>query len=144
MPSNLTAKQTNGRKFIWTSYLGTSWFIQFIIALTLSGGIVLSYFLLKNFDIGQAFVISLFLMFVCITPLLNYISVTQDLMYVALMKDYEQTFVNLTLEFLTKYKDKIGLEEEDANKIKDFLEQAKKESEKPIEKEKEKNDTEDK
>lgn len=132
------------RKFILTSYLGTSWFIQFLIVLTLSGGIVLSYFLLKNFDIGQAFVISLFLMFVCITPLLNYISVTQDLMYVALMKDYEQTFVNLTLEFLTKYKDKIGLEEEDANKIKDFLEQAKKESEKPIEKEKEKNDTEDK
>ena len=49
------------RSFIWKSYFSTTWFIQLLMILVGAGGIVLSYFFLKQLDPIQAVVISLFL-----------------------------------------------------------------------------------
>ena len=103
------------------TYFRTCWFIQLLIILAAGGGIVFSFFFLKEFDSMQAVVICLFLMFLVTLPFVNYISVVQDLIYCKYAQIYEDTFAKLTLEFLTKYKDKIGLAEEDAKKIEELL-----------------------
>ena len=111
----------DNRKFIWGSYIRTSWFIQVLIVLAASGGLVLSYFFLKDFRPEQALVISLFLMFIVTLPLMNYISKLQDMLFFILLPAYEVTFTTLTLDLLNKYKDKIGLEEEELKKLEKLL-----------------------
>lgn len=91
------------------------------MVLTGVGGVALSYFFLKDLDVQNAVVISLFLMFLVALPFMNYISKVQDLLYFSLAEKYEETFATLTLEFLTKYKEKIGIAEEDAKKLEEFL-----------------------
>ena len=130
------------RKFIWGSYIRTSWFIKIAIVLAGAGGIVGSYFLLKDFNPNQAFVISLFLMFVVCLPLFNYMSKLQEMMYFTLLPVYETTFTTIALVMLTKYKDKIGMEEEEFKKIQDILNETKSKAEE--EKPEEKKDLEDK
>ncbi len=111
----------DNRKFLISTYFRTCWFIQLIIVLVASGGIVGSYFLLKDFTPERALVISLFLVFVATLPFLNYMSKLQDMIFFRLARKYEETFATLTLEFLTKYKEKIGLAEEEAKKIEEIL-----------------------
>ena len=112
----------DNRKFIFSSYFFTTWFIQLLVIIAGAGGIVLSYFVLKQLDPLQAVVISLFLILIVTAPLLNYINVVQSFIYLKLADKYEQAFVTMTLEFLNKYKEKIGIEEEQANQIQKFLE----------------------
>ncbi len=109
------------RKFLFSTYIRTCWFIQLLIVLAGAGGIVLSYFFLKEFNISQSIAISLFMMFIVTLPFMNYISKVQDLVFIHLMNDYEETFARLTLEMISKYKDKIGIAEEDAKKIEELL-----------------------
>lgn len=109
------------RKFVWGSYIRTAWFIQALIVLAAAGGIVGSFFLLKEFKPDQAVVISLFLIFIVSLPFMNYISKLQEMMFVILLPIYESTFATMTLEFISKYKDKIGIAEEDIKKIEDLL-----------------------
>ena len=125
------AVRKENRKFLFSTYIRTCWFIQLLIVLAGSGGIVFSYFFLKQFSIGQAIAISLFFMFVVCLPFMNYISKVQDMIYIYLMDIYEDTFGRLTLEFINKYKDKIGIAEEDAKKIEELLNAAKKGTEDP-------------
>ena len=54
----------------------------------------------------------------------------QNMLYLSLRHKYEETFVNMTLEFLTKFKDKLGIEEEEAKKIEAILNETKKANEK--------------
>lgn len=119
----------NNRKFLLHTYCSCAWFIKLVLVIAASGGIVFSYFFLKELNPIQAVVISLFLMFVVSIPFLNYISVLEDYLFFNFAKQYEDTFVTMTLEFLTKFKDKIGIEEEEAKKIQDILEAQKKEME---------------
>ena len=116
----------NNRKFIFSSYFFITWFIQLIVIIAGAGGILISFFLLKDLDPFHAVTISLFLMFILVAPLLNYINVTQTFIYLKLAEKYESTFVKLTLEFLDKYKEKIGIEEEQAKQIQEFLESTRK------------------
>ena len=109
------------RRFVWGSYIKTSWFIQVLMVLAAAGGIVGSYFLLKEFRPHQAVVISLFLIFIVSLPFMNYISKLQEMMFVILLPIYESTFATMTLEFIAKYKEKIGIAEEDIKKIEDLL-----------------------
>ena len=119
----------NNRKLLWASYLSATWFIQLLVILGAAGGIVFAYFFLAELDPFKAVVIAAFLIFVLTLPLLNYVSVAQNMLYLALRRKYEETFVNMTLEFLTKFKDKLGLEEEEAKKIEALLNETKKASE---------------
>ena len=125
------AVRRDNRKFLFSTYIRTCWFIQLIIVLAGAGGIVFSYFFLKEFNTGQAISISLFLMFIVTLPFLNYISKVQDMIYIALMDIYEETFGRLTLEFISKYKDKIGIPDEEAKKIEEILNTTKKGNEEP-------------
>ena len=125
------AVRKENRKFLFSTYIRTCWFIQLLIVLAGSGGIVFSYFFLKQFSIGQAIAISLFFMFVVCLPFMNYISKVQDMIYIYLMDIYEDTFGRLTLEFINKYKDKIGIADEDAKKIEELLNAAKNGTEDP-------------
>lgn len=109
------------RKFIWGTYLRTSWFIHLLIVLVAAGGIVASYFLLRDFQPAQAVIIAMFLVFIVLLPLFNYISKLQEMMFVVLLPIYESTFATMTLEFLSKYKDKIGIAEDDVKKIQELL-----------------------
>ena len=111
----------DNRGFLFSSYTRTCWFIQLLMVLAGAGGVALSYFFLKDLDVQNAVVISLFLMFLVALPFMNYISKVQDLLYFTLAEKYEETFATLTLEFLTKYKEKIGIAEEDAKKIEELL-----------------------
>ena len=43
------------------------------------------------------------------------------MLYERLSKKYEHTFATMTLEFLTKYKERIGIAEEDVKKIEEIL-----------------------
>ena len=131
----------DNRKFLISTYLRTCWFIQILIVLAGAGGVVGSFFLLAEFGSEQAFIISLFLMFLVTLPFLNYISKLQDMLYISLAKRYEETFATLALEFLSKYKEKIGIAEEEAKKIEELL-NAQKQSNKEEEKtEEDNNDT---
>ena len=116
----------DNRKLLWSSYFATGWFIQLIVLLSAAGGLTLSYFFLVDLDPFKAVIISSFIGFVLLIPLFNYISMIQNMLYLALRSKYEETFVNMTLEFLTKFKDKIGLEEEEAKKIEAMLHEEKK------------------
>lgn len=116
----------DNRGLLWSSYLASTWFIQLLVILGAAGGIVIGYFFLTDLDPFKAVIISMFLSFVLVLPLLNYVSVAQNMLYLALRHKYEETFVNMTLEFLTKFKDKLGLEEEEAKKIENLLNEAKK------------------
>lgn len=119
----------DNRKLLWASYLSSTWFIQLLVILSAAGGIVFSYFFLTDLDPFKAAVIAVFLGFVFLLPLFNYISMVQNMLYLSLRHKYEETFVNMTLEFLTKFKDKLGLEEEEAKKIEAILNETKKASE---------------
>ena len=120
------------RKFLFHTYFTCAWFIKLLMLIAGAGGIAIGYFFLKERDPMQAVVISLFLMLLVTIPFLNYISTMEDVIFFNFAKQYEETFVTMTLDFLTKFKDKIGIEEDEAKKIQEILEQAKKESEKPI------------
>ena len=50
----------------------------------------------------------------------------EDILFLNLMKIYEEAFVTMTLEFLSKYKDKIGIEEDEAKQILEMFENQKK------------------
>ena len=132
----------DNRKFIWGTYIRTCWFIQALLVLAGAGGIVLSFFFLKEFTPEQALVISLFLMFVVTLPFANYISKVQDMLFFILMPVYELTFATLTMDFINKYKDKIGIEEEELKKLEKLLNVPKDETKEN--KEEEKKDLEDK
>ena len=119
----------DNRKLLWSSYLASSWFIQLLVILSASSGILIGYFLLSELDPIKAVVISMFTGFVLLIPLFNYISMMQNMLYLSLRHKYEETFVNMTLEFLTKFKDKLGIEEEEARKIEAILNETKKASE---------------
>ena len=116
----------NNRKFILKTYISCSWFVKLLIVLAGASGIVISYFFLKDFDPLKAVTISMFLMFVVTIPFMNYLSTMEDFIFVHLLNIYEETFVTMTLEFLTRYKDKIGIEEAEAQKIQEMLESQKK------------------
>jgi len=111
----------DNRSFLFGSYTRTCWFIQLLVVLVGVGGIVISYFFLEEFNVEHTLIISLFLMFLVSLPFLNYLSKVHDLLYFVLANTYEDTFATLTLEFLTKYKERIGIAEEDAKKIEEFL-----------------------
>ena len=111
----------DNRKFLFSTYSRTCWFIQLLLVLVGAGGIAGSFFLLKEFSPEHALIISLFLMFVVALPFFNYISKLQHMIFMRLARKYEETFATLTLEFLTKYKEKIGLEEEEAKKLEEIL-----------------------
>ena len=115
----------DNRKLLWSSYLSSSWFIQLLVIVSSASGILIGYFFLSDLDPFKAVVISVFIGFVLLIPLFNYISVMQNMLYLVLRHKYEETFVNMTLEFLTKFKDKLGLEEEEANKIEALLNETK-------------------
>ena len=130
VPNAIPAKQFNlvdrkvrkdNSKFVWGSYIRTTWFIKVLILLAAAGGIVGSFFLLKDFNPSQATVISVFLMFLIMLPFFNYMSKLQEMLFAVLLPAYETTFATMALEFLTKYKEKIGLEEEEVKKIEDLL-----------------------
>lgn len=123
--------RSKNRKFLLHTYFTCSWFIKLSLLLAAGGGIVFSYFFLKELNPIQAAVISMFLMFVVSIPFLNYISTLEDYIFFCFAKQYEDTFVSITLEFLTKFKDKIGIEEEEAKKIQEMLEAQKKEFDEP-------------
>ena len=125
----------DNRKFIFGSYIRTCWFIQVLIVLAGAGGVVLSFFFLKDFAPEQALVISLFLMFVVSLPFMNYISKVQDMLFFILMPVYEITFATLTMELVNKYKDKIGIKDEDLKKIEQLLNIPKKDDKKESEEE---------
>ena len=126
----------DNRKFIWGSYFKTTWFIQVLVILVGAGGVVLSYFFLKEFNPEQALVISLFLIFVVCLPLMNYISKVQDMLFFILLPVYEITFATLTMDFINKYKDKIGLQEEELKKLEKLLNVPKEENKEKQEEEK--------
>lgn len=114
------------RKFIFKTYISCAWFVQLLLVLAGAGGMVFSYFFLKEFDPFKAVTISLFLMFVVTIPFLNYLSTMEDILFLNLMKIYEEAFVTMTLEFLAKYKDKIGIEDDEAKQILEMFEKQKK------------------
>ena len=119
----------NNRKFFFKSYISCAWFVQLLLVIAGAGGIVISFFLLKGIDPYQAVTISLFLMLLVLMPFLNHITTMEELMFERLLETYESTFVRVTLEFLTKYKEKLGMQEEDAKKIEELLNMQKKELE---------------
>lgn len=129
----------DNRKLLWSSYLATSWFIQLIVILSAVGGVVIGYFFLTDLDPLKAGVLSLFLGFVLLIPLLNYISTIQNMLYIGLRHKYDETFVTMTLEFLTKYKTKLGIEEEEAQKLENILNETKRLNEEDKKKEEEDN-----
>ena len=118
------------RGLLWSSYLSSSWFIQLLVILASSSGILIGFFFLNDLDPIKASIISIFVTFVLLIPLFNYISVMQNMLYLSLRRKYEETFVNMTLEFLTKYKERLGIEEEEAKKIEAILNETKKANEK--------------
>lgn len=118
-------KKTLRKSFNYDYFRGF-WFIFLIELIAAAGGIAIGYFALRDLDIGKTIVITIFLVFLSILPLFNYISKAHDVMYLAYAGDYEETFVKMTLEFLNQYKDKLGMKEEDAKKIEDMLNEQKK------------------
>jgi hypothetical protein len=64
------------------------------------------------------------------------------MLFVILLPKYESTFATMALEFLTKYKEKIGLEEEEVKKIEDLLNATKIQNEQKDDESKEDNDSE--
>ena len=115
------------RKFLLHTYFSCAWFIKLLILLGAAGGLTLSYFFIKELNPIQAVIISLFLIFILLIPFLNYMSTLEDVIFFNFAKQYEDTFVSMTLEFLTKFKDKIGIQEDEAKKIEEMLEAQKKE-----------------
>lgn len=110
------------------TYFKCSWFYQLLLVLAGAGGVLISFFLLKNIDAFQGAVVSLGLMFIVSIPLFNYISKMQDLMYISLAKDFEETNMRVTLQLLDKYKERIDISEEDLNKIHEILDASKKDA----------------
>jgi hypothetical protein len=130
------------RSYFFRTYSKTVWFYQLLIVLAGVGGVLLNFFVLKDYDGVQGVVISLALMLIVSIPFLNYIAKMQDLIYISLSNKFEETNVRVTLELLNRYKDRINISEEDAKKIQEVLEEAKKASEKVIEEDKEEKDSE--
>ena len=126
-------------KLLWSSYLASSWFIQLILILSAAGGVVIGYFFLTDLDPFKGAILSMFLGFVLLIPLLNYICTIQNMLYIGLRHKYDETFVTMTLEFLTKYKTKLGIEEEEAQKLENILNETKRQNDEDKKKEEEDN-----
>lgn len=118
------------------TYLRCAWLFQLVLIVAGVGGILISFFLLKDFNPAQAIVISLALMLIVSIPLLNYVSVMQDMIYLYFAEEIEKTNITVTLELIDRFKDKIDISEEDAQKIHEVLEQSKKSSEDILNKDK--------
>ena len=114
-------------------YFKGAWFIQLALLIAGSGGILLGYFFLRNQDVSSVSIISIFLMFLVAIPFMNYIAKLQEYLYFKYQKAYEDTFVKITLEMITKYKDKLEIEEKDLSELEQILkEHQQQHGEKPI------------
>jgi len=109
------------RKEWFKSYFYSTWFIQVLVILFGVGGGVFSFFFLKDYDYLSGYIIMLFAIMIVLLFFANYINNVQDAIYIKFMPTFEETYVNMTLEFISKYKDKINVSDEDLQKIQDFL-----------------------
>lgn len=113
-------KKQDGHKF-WKTYFSATWFLDLILLLGFAIAAVLQYFVLTNVDVFETIVMGFGLSFILLMPLLNYLCEVFVIMFVRFTPQYEQTFTNFTIDFLTKYKDKLGINEEQANELKNLV-----------------------
>lgn len=102
-------------------YFKCAWFIQLALLIAGSGGILIGYFFLRNQNVSSVSIISIFLMFLVSIPFMNYIAKLQEYIYFKYQKVYEDSFVKITLEMITKYKDKLEIEEKDLSELEKIL-----------------------
>jgi len=124
------------------TYFKCAWFYQLLLVVAGAGGVLISFFLLKNIDAFQGAVVALGIMFIVSIPFFNYLSKMHDLLYISLAKDFEETNMRVTLQLIERYKEKIDISEEDLNKIHELLDASKKDA--GIEEEKKESSEEDK
>ena len=125
------------------TYFRCAWLYKLLLILAGAGGIVISFFALKDYNAAEAVVISLALMLLVSIPFLNYLSTMHDLIFFYIAEKFEKTNIQVTLELIDKYKDKIDISEEDAQKIHEVLEQSRKSSEENLTKDDKEIDEED-
>ena len=128
--------RSENRSELIKAYIKCTWFYKLLLILAGAGGILISFFALKNYNSAQAVVVSLALMLIVSIPFFNYLAKMQDLMYFKIGNKFEETNITVTLELINRFKDKINISEEDAKKIQEMLEETKKASEKALEEDK--------
>lgn len=121
-------RRENKKSYSYDYFRGF-WFVHLIQLVVSLCGVAIGFYFIKDLDVAKTFVIILFLMFIVTLPMFNYISKCNEVMYLAYAQEYEETAIKMTLEFLTKYKEKIGIADEDAKKIEDMLNNSKQELE---------------
>lgn len=109
------------RKTFFLEYFKATWFLDVLILIAFGGAGVLQFFVLKELNVDQALVLGLGISFILLLPLFNYLSEVFHILFARHRQAYEIDFTNFTLELLTKYKTKLGIDEKDANALKEFL-----------------------
>lgn len=113
-------KKENRKTFL-KEYFKATWFLDVLILLAFGGAGVLQFFVLKTLDLDQALVLGLAISFVLLLPLFNYLSEVFHILFARHRQAYEVDFTNFTLELLTKYQTKLGIDEKDASALREFL-----------------------
>lgn len=116
--------------------LKATWFAPLLIILSFGGSFAIEMFLLKGMNVDHVLVIGLAITLILLLPFMNYFAQVFHCIYAPLAKTYEKKFVEMTLEILTRYKEKMGISEEDAKKIEAMVKGEASKEEKEKEKEK--------
>lgn len=124
---NIIDKETRrkNRSEFFKCYFCSTWFVHLLLVIGAAGGVSIGYFVLNGLNIGQTVIISLAIMFLLMLPFMNYLSKVFETIYFKFSKQYESTFVEMTLNLITKYRKQVGLSEEQAKEIEDMLEEQK-------------------
>ena len=107
-------------------FFKATWFVGLMILISFIIAGVLQFFVIKNTNINQYFVMGLLISLILISPLLNYMVEVYHVMFAKYSASYAASFASVTLELITKFKDKLGVDDKDAETIKKMLEDSKK------------------
>lgn len=111
------------KKTFFKEYFKATWFLDLLILIAFGGAGVLQFFVLKGINVDQFLVLGLALSFVLLLPFFNYLSEVFHILFARHRQAYEINFTNFTLQLLSKYQTKLGLDEKEANALKEFLNQ---------------------
>lgn len=109
------------RNTFFKEYFKATWFIDLLIFLAFCGAGVLEFYVLEGKITDYAFVLALAISVVLLLPFFNYLCEVFHILFARHKKAYEIDFTNLTLELLSKYQTKLGLDDKEANALKEFL-----------------------
>lgn len=128
-------RKEHKKEFAGRMFRGT-WFISLLIILSFVGSYFIEMYAFKNFNPDHFFVLGLAIALIVILPFMNYLMNVYHIIYDGLRPEYENVYVTTTLEFLAKYREKLGINEEEAKKLEEIVKSQSPQKNKKEEKEK--------